>query len=252
MIRALIKKEFLQFRRSSHLFFIFGLFQLIISVIFINLISDYQLSWQNQTDNLGELSFINSVILKLMANVNFLLLFFIPILTAKSYADEKNLGTYELLLNSKLKPFKIILAKLFSFWGIHLFLVMISLLIPLVFFSFKVKDLGILLSGMIGLSLNIAAFVGIGTTASLLTRNTTSSALLTFSFLLFFWIITWMSKMTDQFIVVEILNYISMMIHFENIIKGLISLSDFFYYFTFINMAILIQFSILRMSRWFK
>jgi ABC-2 type transport system permease protein len=105
----------------------------------------------------------------------FVFLFLIPAITMRLFAEEKRIGTMELLLTKPLTDFEIILAKFLS----GLILIIFSLLPTLVYF-FSVYQLGlpkgnIDMGGMwgsyVGLLFLGASFVAIGMFASTLTDN---------------------------------------------------------------------------------
>jgi ABC-2 type transport system permease protein len=105
-------------------------------------------------------------------------------------------------------------------------------------------DLGKLAAGMLGLMLVIAAFAAIGVYMSSLTEQPTVAAVTTFGLLLLLWIIDWAgnSRMEDS----STLAYLSMLRHYEPLLKGLFSSADVAYYLLVI--ALFIGLSIRRLD----
>lgn len=102
-------------------------------------------------------------------------LFLVPAITMRLFAEEKRLGTMEVLLTRPISVFKIVLAKYFA----GLLLVIISLLPTLIYFysvyalgnPFGAIDAGGTWGAYIGLFFLAAIYVAIGLLASALTDN---------------------------------------------------------------------------------
>jgi ABC-2 type transport system permease protein len=126
------------------------------------------------------------------------------------------------------------------------FLILLGLLalMPLSLLAGTELDLGKLAAGMLGLMLVVAAFAAIGVYMSALTEQPTVAAVTTFGLLLLLWIIDWAgnSQMEDS----STLVYLSMLRHYEPLLKGLFSSADVAYYLLVI--VLFIGFSIRRLD----
>ena len=104
-----------------------------------------------------------------------LLLFLIPTITMRSFADEYKSGSFEILKTLPLKPQSIVIGKYLG----ALFIVLTALL-PSIIYAFSIQslsvtggiDLGATIGSYIGLCLLAAVFTAIGITASSFTNNT--------------------------------------------------------------------------------
>ena len=105
--------------------------------------------------------------------------------------------------------------------------------------SVRLEDFTFVIYGYVGLVLNMCCFFAVGMLASSLTSNQIVAALLTLFSILFFWMLTWLSKGSSNFILVQISSYLSMNNHFESMAKGIISVSDIVYYFSFVGLCVL-------------
>lgn len=114
----------------------------------------------------------------------FVFLFLIPAITMKSFAEEKRLGTIELLLTKPLTDLNIILAKFFA----DVVLLIISILPTLIYFYSVYRlgfpkgniDQGGMWGSYLGLVFIGAAFVSIGIFVSSVTDNQIISFVLSF------------------------------------------------------------------------
>lgn len=104
-----------------------------------------------------------------------ILIFLVPAVTMRSFADEKKQGTLELLLTKPISLFKIVLGKYFA----ALLLIIIAI-IPTLVYVFTISklgmpegnlDLGSILGSYFGLLFLIAAYTAIGIFSSSVTDN---------------------------------------------------------------------------------
>ncbi len=116
---ALYKKELQSFFFSPFAYVLSALFMFIFSVSFVTEIA-------NISSNTLKFSFPNIFYINF-----FYFIFIIPILTMRSFADERRGGTEVLLLSSPLSVTKIVLAKFLSIVTVYIFMMATSLFFPI-------------------------------------------------------------------------------------------------------------------------
>src|SRR6185295_4660386 len=110
---AIAHKELRSYFASPIGYIVLGFFALLYGWFYVTMLS-YFVRQSMQVAQFGgqEAMNVNQVMLRpLLQNVTILLLFLMPMVTMRSYAEEKRSGTIELLLTSPIKDVEIILGK---------------------------------------------------------------------------------------------------------------------------------------------
>ena len=165
--------------------------------------------------------------------------FFVPAITMRLIAEEKKVGTIELLVTYPLKDSEIIVGK---------FLAALALLAAALIFTWVYAisvsflgnlDGGQVVGGYFGLLLMGAAYLAIGIFASALTENQIVAFIVALVIIFVFFLL-------DKILffiptpLVSIFEYLSIDYHFENISRGVIDTRDLLYYFSLIFFALLL------------
>ena len=156
--------------------------------------------------------------------------FFIPALTMKMIAEEKDSGTIELLMTKAVTDWEIILGKFLACLG----LVFVSLLCSLPYY-FTVAwlgdvDHGAVWCGYLGILLLSSVYIGIGLFASSLTSNQIVAFLTSLLIGIFFLLIFGALANSMSGTVADILDYLSISTHYESVIRGVIDTKDLAYF----------------------
>jgi ABC-2 type transport system permease protein len=174
----------------------------------------------------------------------YVFIFLIPAITMKSFAEEKKLGTLELLFTRPVTDLEIIVGKFFASFS----LVLISLL-PTITYYYSVYQLGNPVGNMdtpgaigsfIGLVLLGGVFCTIGIFASALTSNQIVafilSAFLCFIFYNGFDSFASLPLVGQQALLVK---QLGILYHYESISRGLIDSRDVLYFFSVAALMVL-------------
>lgn len=236
MIRTILSKELKSFFRSPMAYIMAGLFALVMGWMFFNQLVYFAENTQKLPLNMRhEYDFANSVIIKLFGSINFIILFLTPILTMKSFSEEYKDRTIELYFSSPISDFELVIGKYLSTVIKGIFLISTTLILPTFLGKIDLSDFSFVVTGYIGLILNFSCFAVLGLLASSLTKNQVLAAIIAFVLVLFSWMIAVFSQMTQNFMLTQIFEYLSINHHFENLAKGKIILSDFVFYISFIS-----------------
>jgi ABC-2 type transport system permease protein len=160
----------------------------------------------------------------------FTLFFFIPALTMRMVAEEKRIGTLELLLTKAVSDWQVILGKFLA----CLILIAVALALTLPYYitvwALGPVDHGAVLCGYLGMLLMSMAYIAIGLFASSITNNQIVAFLLALLIGVFFLIIFDVLSGSFTGTIGQLLNYFSMSTHFDSISRGVIDSRDLLYF----------------------
>lgn len=174
-----------------------------------------------------------------MANLTFFI--FIPALTMQLLAEERKIGTLELLLTKSVTDRQVVLGKFLS----ALIMLAVALLFTLPFvvtiFSIGDADAGQVACGYLALLLTGGAFVSIGLYASSVTSNQIVSFLLALLISVFFQFIFGFVGSTLPGVAGKILSELSIATHFDSISRGVIDSRDVIYFGSIIVIGLILS-----------
>lgn len=222
---------------------------------FFNLLSRFSYllqlysSFQRSPDALERLNLNDFVIAPLLHNLSIVLVILIPVITMRAFADEKRAGTFELLLTSPLRIGEIIAGK---FLGALVFVaVMIGLtgVYPLVMVAYGNPEVGVILSGYLGLLLLGTAFLSVGLLTSSLTENQIIAAVSCLVVLLLLYVIAWPAE-TASAPLGSVLRYLSLTEHYSELVKGVVDTKDLIYFLSVIFVSLFLTHRSVESLRW--
>jgi ABC-2 type transport system permease protein len=196
-----------------------------------------------------KLNLSDMLVKPLFGQISIVLLLMLPLLTMRTYAEEKKLGTIELLFTYPISDLAVLSGKFLA--CICILLTMLSGTIPslLLLETFSNLDWGMILSGYLGVVLMGASFIALGIFMSSLTENQIIAAVLSFGFLLLFWLIGW-AKVIAGPEFGPVLEQISLVVHLDGFIRGLIDTRDVVFYLIFMFFWLFLTLRVLNSRFW--
>jgi ABC-2 type transport system permease protein len=178
-----------------------------------------------------------------------ILLLIIPMLTMGLFAEEKKRGTIELLLTTPVGHLQAIAGKFLASLTFLLILLLTNGITLLPLFLYGQPDWQPILSGFIGMFLYGMTLTAIGLFISTLTENQIVAVILTFGVSLILWIVDYIStSMTG--VAKSVIDYISIINHLDDFIKGVVDTSHIIYYVTFTFVGLFLAYRSLESMRW--
>jgi ABC-2 type transport system permease protein len=178
-----------------------------------------------------------------------MVLFFIPAISMRLLAEEKRLGTIEILSTMPLKDWHLVLGKFLPSY----ILIGITLLLTLVHYITLLfigePDFGAAFGGYVGMFLMSGAYLSIGLFTSSLTRNQIVAFIGGFVIILALFL---MDKVVIFFppVLATFFEFLSTDYHYDNIARGVIDTRDLIYYFSLMFFFLYLTVVSLQTRKW--
>ena len=184
-----------------------------------------------------------------------LLAFLTPALTTRLLAEERRLGTIELLMTAPVKDWELVVGKWLGAFLMLLTLLAITLIYPLVLDQLVSPgiDQGPMMTSYLGLILICAALVAIGVFISSLFSNQIAAFITTLGVVIFFWLVTGLvvRVMGSLGGVSEWIRYLDLSAPYNNnLLRGVLELRDLVYYLSVTALALFLGTVSVEVRRW--
>ena len=248
-----MRKELKSYFTSPVAYVIGGIFLSIAGYFFYSILTFFSLlslQYMQSPYMMNNLNLNEMLIRPLYGNMGVILLFIAPLLSMRIIAEEKKLGTIELLYTSPLRLSEIITGKFLAALSVFIIILIPTLEYPVVLLLGGNPDTGPLISTYIGLILLGAAFISIGLFTSSITENQMVAGVSAFGILLLLWVLGWAKQSVDP-PYGDILGYLSLVEdHYENFLKGIIDTKDIIYYLSVVFFGLFLAQRVLESRRW--
>jgi len=249
-IGAIAAKELKMLYGSPIAWVLMGLFAVLFGG-FYNVFLSYflQQSMGSQFGGGGSANVHATMIRPLLSNFSVLMLFLLPVVTMRTYSEEKRSGTIELLLTSPITDLEIVLGKFLGAIGLYAGLLGVTVGYTALLFAFGTPDWRPILSGYLGLLLMGTCFLAVGLFISSTTKNQMVAAAASFIAALFMWIIGWFAESAGPTFG-AVLSYLSITSHIEDFSKGVIDTKHVVFYLSFIAFGLYLTLKSTDAERW--
>lgn len=217
---AVIKKELKGYFLSPIGYIFIGLFLIMMSLIFASEILNYY--------QLFEYIFFSGATI---------LTFVIPVITMRTFSEERKNGTEQLLITSPLSISKIVIAKFIA----ATIVVIITLICTLLYFAilayYKMPNIPIALCTLGGFLLLAMSYISFGIFASSITENQIVAFVITVGFFIASWFLPQVSSIFDNFSLINI---------FSGFPYGQINIADTITLVSFIVLCLILTIIVLQ------
>lgn len=173
-----------------------------------------------------------------IANLSFFI--FIPALTMQLLAEERKIGTLELLLTKSVTDRQVVFGKFLGALGMLTISLLFTVPYVVTIFTIGNADAGQIASGYLGLLVTGAAYAAIGLYASSVTANQIVSFLLALIISVFFQFIFMLIGRVLPGVLGNVFDQLSITTHFESISRGVIDSRDVIYFGSVIFIGLLL------------
>ncbi len=167
----------------------------------------------------------------------FLLL--VPAITMRLWAEERRLGTIELLLTLPLTQFQAVLGKFLAAWTFCAIALLLTFPFVITVNLLGSPDNGVIASGYVGALLVAGAFLAVGSAMSALTRNQVIAFVLAVAVCFVFAVASYpvvtdfLSRNTP--LLADIARRVAVIDRFQDFTRGVVSVRDLIFFATFIG-----------------
>lgn len=191
----------------------------------------------------------DAVIAPLFHNLLFVLLIVIPMITMRSFSEEKSQSTFELLFTSPVRIGEMVLGKYLASVFLVTLMVLLGFVFPALLFAFGNPEVGMTLAGMLALYLTAISFVAVGNFTSALTSNQIIATISALVILLLLFVISWPAEGAGE-TGAALLGYLSVSNHFSKMVKGVIETTDLVYFGSLTTLFLFLTHRAVESSRW--
>ncbi len=247
----IFRKELKSYFASPIAYLLMAFFALIFGFGFFTATRDFvRFSFQAQMMGRGMPMNINEQIIRpLLGFASTVALFLIPMITMRLFAEEKRTGTIELLMTSPVRDIEIIVGKWAAAMMLYICVLGMSILNVALLFAFGKPDWKPVLVGYLGLILQGGTLLAIGAFISTLTRNQIIAGGVTFFVCLLLWLLSWFTAF-DSTGWGQVVNYLSIVTHFDTFAKGVLDSRDVVFYLSMIFFGLFITSRSMESLRW--
>lgn len=241
MIVTIAAKEFKILFASPLAWIVLGVLQLVLAWLFLNQVDAF-------TNVQGQLlQFVNPpgvtemVVAPLFGATAMILLAVTPVLAMRLISEERRNHTLPLLLSAPLSLGSIVMGKFVALWSFLCLVIALDAAMAFALMAGGPLDIGLLLSGLLGLVLLVACFSALGLYFSSLTAHPALAAIGGVGAALGLWLLDIAAQQVAP------LNALSLLQHFGRSNSGLLDTADLGYYLLFTTTFLVL--TVLRLDR---
>ncbi|HUA34570.1 MAG TPA: ABC transporter permease subunit [Candidatus Binataceae bacterium] len=185
----------------------------------------------------------------LFTDLRLLFILTLPFITMRSFAEERRLGTVELLYTYPLRDGEILGGKFLASAVIFLLMLALTVLYPALLYAIHHFPLFPLVAGYLGLVLLGFSFLAFGLFISSLCESQVVAGIATIALLLFLWILNW-NEAGFETGTIDIIRRFSLFDQFGGFAKGVIDLDHVSYFVFFIIFFMFLTLRSMEARKW--
>ena len=246
---AIAHKELQSYFASPIAYILIGFFLLPFGVFFYLYLDAFVRQGLQMAQMGGPMNINQQMIRYVLQNASVIILFIMPMITMRTYSEEKRSGTIELLLTSPVTDLEIILGKFFGALGLYVAMLVVTMLYVAILFVYGNPEWRPLVAAYLGLLLMGGAFLSIGLLISSMTNNQIVAGIITFIVFLMLWIVGWFADTAGP-TMGAVTRYLSITEHFDDFSKGIIDTKHVIYYLSLITLGLFLTAKSVDSERW--
>ena len=186
----------------------------------------------------------------LFGNMMLVYVFIIPVLTMRTFSEDKRQKTDQALLTSPVSLLGIVMGKFLAALSVFAIGLSSTILFAIILGASSTLDVWVVVGNIVGMLLVGAALISIGVFISNLTESQVIAAVAGIVVLLLWFLIDNISSLISVPLVQKIISAISINQRFNNFAIGILNLSDAFFYLSIATLFIFFTTRMLEKRRW--
>jgi len=236
-VLAIFKKE-LRSYFASPIGYVFIIFYLLVSNGFFFFVQDFFKAGQASMRGY-------------FATLPWIFLFFVPAITMRLWAEEKKVGTLEILLTMPLREIEVVLGKFFASFAFLAITLLFTITVPLSVRYLGQPDMGVIVGSYCGALFLGAAYLAIGLLISSLTENQVVAFIISIAVIFAMLVVGVIPMYLNSLgTIVHICEYVSLLYHFNNVTRGVIDSRDLVYYLSVVALFLYLNVKNIEARKW--
>lgn len=183
-------------------------------------------------------------------NMFLVILFVVPIITMKSFSEERKQKTEQALLTSPASIFQIVTGKFLGAFVMYCICIAIFLVFALVICFFTTPQWSVVLGNFVGVLLLGAALIAIDIFISSLTESQVISAVVGVAAGLLIYMLDSLASLVTVDFIKTIISSISFLPHYTNFTNGIFSLADIVFFASVVGIFLFLTVRVFEKKRW--
>jgi ABC-2 type transport system permease protein len=246
---AIAHKELKAYFASPIAYIVIGFFVLLFGFFFYTMLLVFNQQSMMGMEGGPSRNVNEQMIRPVFLNASVILLFVLPMVTMRTYSEEKRSGTIELLLTAPLTDFQIILGKFLGAMALYAAMLAVTFVHMLVLYAFGSPEWIPIATSYLGMLLMGGCFISVGLLISSLTKNQIVAGMITFGVFLLLWVINWIGSFSGP-TTQQVLDYLSITNHLDDFTRGIIDTKHLVYYLSFIAFGLFLTARSVDTERW--
>jgi len=252
-ILAIADRELRSYFASPIAYAVIGFFALVFGWMFYTFLRFFVMQSMQMSQmgmGQGQVNVNQAMIRPLILQISVVTLFVLPMITMRTYSEEKRSGTIELLLTAPLTDLEIILGKFLGALGLYAAMLAVTLPCMLMLFAYGNPDWQPVATSYLGLFLLGASFIAIGLFISSTTQNQIVAGVLTFVLLLMLLLAAWLRDFVTGPWALNVLSAFAIFEHLDDFTKGVVDTKHVAYYLSLITFGLFLTARSVDGERW--
>ncbi|MEA1996609.1 MAG: ABC transporter permease [Gemmatimonadota bacterium] len=181
----------------------------------------------------------------------FIFLFLVPSITMRLWAEERKMGTLEVLLTLPVDAAEVVIGKFLASLIFLAVMLILTFNVPLLIGILGEPDWGVIVCGYLGCLLMGASYLAIGLFASAMSDNQIVAFIIAIAVSTLMLIVgQWFFLILVPDLFVPLFNYLGLSTHFESMGRGVIDSRDILYYLSVIGVFLYLNITTVDNRTW--